>query len=408
MNRNRLRASRRGLTAAALATALLGWPLSAGTVGAQEGPVKIGLFLELTGGSASTTSEASQLGVELAVSEINAAGGIGGRQLQLVVADTQTDATVGVGEMKRLVLQEGVQFVFGPVISQVFMAAAPVVNEAKISSIGSTGSLAITPAFAPYYFSTLINAEVQAKKMVSEAIDVRKAKKVAILSDTGAQAKDFVAAVKKELEARGVELTGTQEYQYRATDMTPQWLALKRGDPDELLFFTSSGEDGGHALKSLSELGWDIHVTGNWSIGAFAEIVEQIAGKEAFQNVTGANYRGFTFCKGGEQPTKYLELVEKTKKFAPDRAARAAMTFVALFYDATYLMKAAVEGSGGKWEGPAIAEWIEKNASSVNGVAGKYTPTSSSHFLYDADAVVTVNPAERGEANIQERADCAK
>ena len=83
---------------------------------AQQPNAKIGLFLELTGGSASTTSEASQFGVELAVQEINAAGGIGGRKLQLVVADTQTDPTVGVGEIKRLVQQEKVDFVFGPPI----------------------------------------------------------------------------------------------------------------------------------------------------------------------------------------------------------------------------------------------------------------------------------------------------
>jgi ABC-type branched-subunit amino acid transport system substrate-binding protein len=373
---------------------------------AQQGPVKIGLFLELTGGSASTTSEASQLGVDLALSEINAGGGIGGRKLELVVADTQTDATVGVGEMKRLVLQDKVSFVFGPVISQVFMAAAPVVNQSKTAAIGSTGSLAITPSFAPYYFSTLINAEVQARKMVAEAVDVRKAKKVAILSDTGAQAKDFVTAVKKELSTRGVTITGTQEFQYRATDMTPQFLALKRGAPDEIMFFTSSGEDGGNALKSLSELSWDIHITGNWSVGAFAEIIEQIAGKEALKNVTGANYRGFTYCGGGEQPTKFLELVAKAKRFDPARADRASMTFVALFYDATYLMKAAVEGNGGKWDGPALAEWIEKNAGTVKGVTGVYTPSTSSHFLYDENAIVTVSPSERGEANIQRRSGC--
>ncbi|WP_417426862.1 ABC transporter substrate-binding protein [Hoeflea sp.] len=401
MTRSHAKGMRKFLAQVALACTL---PLSGAY--AADDTAKIGLFLELTGGSASTTSEASQLGVELAIKEINEAGGVAGRKLEVVVADTQTDATVGVGEMKRLVLQEDVDFVFGPVISQVFMAAAPVINQAQTSSIGSTGSLAITTEFAPYYFSTLINAEVQARKMVSEAVDVQKAKKVAILSDTGAQAKDFVAEVKRELEKRGVELTGAQEYQYRATDMTPQLLALRQTKPDEILFFTSSGEDGGHALKSLNELGWDVHVTGNWSIGAFAEIVERIAGKEALAQVTGANYKGFTYCEGGEQPTRFLELVAKAKEFAPDRAERASMTFVALFYDAAYLMKAAVEGNGGKWDGPSITAWIENNASSVEGVTGEYKTSAESHFLYDANSVVTVNPGKRGEANIQERVGC--
>jgi branched-chain amino acid transport system substrate-binding protein len=394
-----------GLRAAMLgATALAG--LGIASASAQQPPVKIGLFLELTGGSASTTSEASQFGVELALKEINAAGGIAGRKIETVVADTQTDATVGVGEMKRLTQQEKVEFVFGPVISQILMAAAPVVNEAKIATIGSTGSLAITPKMAPYYFSTLINAETQAKHMAAEAGDNVKAKSVAILSDTGAQAKDFVEAVKKELTARNIKLTGTQEFQYRATDMTPQLLALRRTSPDALLFFTSSGEDGGNALKSLSELGWKVKVTGNWSVGAFAPTIEEIAGKEAMVNVTGANYRGFTYCEGGEKPKAFLDLVAKAKAADPKRAERSAMTFVALFYDATYLLKAAVEGNGGKWDGPSIAAWIEKNAKSVPSVSGIYSASDTSHFLFDASAVVTVDPGKRGEAGIQQRTSC--
>lgn len=377
-----------------------------GAASAQEGPAKIGLFLELTGGSASTTSEASQFGVELAVQEINAAGGIRGRKLQLVVADTQTDATVGVGEIKRLVQQEKVEFVFGPVISQILLAAAPVLNDAKIGTIGSTGSLAITPKSAPYYFSTLINAEVQAKYMAGQAGDVIKAKSVAILSDTGAQAKDFVEAIKKELASRNIKLTATQEYQYRATDMTPQLLALRRSAPEHLLLFSSSGEDAGNALKSLNELGWKTKVTGNWTLGAFAPIVEQVAGKEAMEGVTGANYKGFTYCEGGEKPKAFLDLVAKAKAANPARAERSAMTFVSLFYDATYLLKAAVEGNGGKWDGPSVAGWIEKNVKSVPSVSGVYSASEASHFLYDADAVVSVLPGKRGEAGTQQRPAC--
>jgi len=388
-----------GLAAMALA-------LPAGTAHAQQPPAKLGLFLELTGGSASTTSEASQFGVELAVQEINAAGGIGGRKLQIVVADTQTDATVGVGEIKRLVQQEKVDFVFGPVISQIFLAAAPVVNEAKIGTIGSTGSLTITPKFAPYYFSTLINAETQAKHMAVQAGEVLKAKSVAILSDTGAQAKDFVEAIKRELVARNIKLTGAQEYQYRATDLTPQLLALRRGAPETLLLFSSSGEDAGNALKSLGELGWKVKVTGNWTLGAFAPIVEQVAGKENMEGVTGANYRGFTYCEGGEKPKAFLDLVAKARAANPSRADRSAMTFVSLFYDATYLLKAAVEGNGGKWDGPSIAAWIEKNGKNVPSVSGTYNASETSHFLYDADAVVSVFPGKRGEAGTQQRPSC--
>jgi branched-chain amino acid transport system substrate-binding protein len=112
----------------------------------------------LTGGGASA-AEAAQFGSDVAIQEVNSKGGIAGRKLQIITADTQTDATVGVGEMKRLVLQEKVNIIIGPVISQVLLAAAPVLNEAKVLSIGGTGSEAITPAAAPYAFSMLINAD---------------------------------------------------------------------------------------------------------------------------------------------------------------------------------------------------------------------------------------------------------
>ena len=372
---------------------------------AQNEPIKLGQFVDLTGGGASA-AEAAQFGSDVAIQEINAKGGIAGRKVETVVADTQTDATVGVGEMKRLVLQEKVNIIIGPVISQVLLAAAPVLNEAKISSIGGTGSEAITPAVAPYTFSMLINADSQAKVMIGQAADVLKVKSGAILSDSGAQAKSFVESMKREMESRGMKITGVQEYQYRATDMTPQLLALKRGNPETLFLFSSSGEDVGNALKSLSELGWNVKVTGNYTVGAFVEAALKIAGKEAFENVTGTNYRAFTYCEGGEMPKDFLEFVAKAKAYKPDVAGRLSMAFASLFYDAVYLYKAAIEGTGGKTDGPTLAAWIEENAKNFRGINQNLSPSKQSHFLVGVDAMTTVYPHRIKEGGIAQRTKC--
>ncbi len=260
---------------------------------AQAAPLKIGLFLEYTGGSSGTTSESVQFGVDLAIAQINAAGGVAGRTLTRVAADTQTDATVGVGEMKRLVLQEKVDVVIGPVVSQIQMASAPVLNQANIASFGSTGSRAITPQTAPYYFSTLVSADAPARSMVAYAIETLGAKSAAVLSDEGAQAKDFVQALRREADSRGLKLTATQEFKYRDIDMTPQLLSLKRSTPDTLFLFASSGEDAGNVLKGLDEIGWDPKVTGNWTIGTFADTVVSISGADALKNVVGSNFAGY-------------------------------------------------------------------------------------------------------------------
>jgi len=381
--------------------------LAAGAACAQGQPLKVGEFLDITGGGASA-AEAARLGIELAVQEINQSGGIKGRKIDLLTSDTQTDPTVGVGEIKRLVLQEKVELVFGPLISQVLMAALPVLNEAKVPAVGSTGSDQITMEKAPYYFSTLINADSQAKAMVNQAESALHAKSAAIISDSGAQAKSFVDSMKRELDARGIKLTGTQEYQYRATDMTPQLLNLKRGNPDTLLLFTSSGEDTGNVLKSLDDVGWIVKVTGNYTVATFAEAAIRIAGKEPFKkfDVTGMAYKAFTYCKADDLPKPFLAFVAKAKAFRPAESARLSLPFAATMYDAVSVFKDAVEASGGKTDGPTVTAWIEQNAGNHQGVLGPLNASPTSHWLAGPDMVTAVYPDRLLDAGLQQRYGC--
>jgi len=367
--------------------------------------IKVGQFFDLTGGGASA-AEAAKLGVDIAIGEINKAGGIAGRKLTVVLADTQTDATVGVGEAKRLVLQEKVDVIFGPVISQVLLAAAPVMNERKVPAFGATGSELITPKVAPYFFTVLVNADAQAQKVVREAADVLKAKSGAIISDDGAQAKSFVESMKREMAARGMKLTGEQAYQYRAIDMTPQLLALKRGNPDTLFLFSSSGEDVGNALKSLTEINWDVPVTGNYTVSTFAEAALKIAGPAAFKRVTGVNYKAFNHCANQPAPKPFLDFVAAAKGFDAARASRLSLPFASLFYDAVRLYKAAVEGSGGKTDGAVVAAWIEQNGKTFQGINEGLSPSAASHFLVGVDTLATVLPDKIEQGGIQLRAGC--
>jgi branched-chain amino acid transport system substrate-binding protein len=399
------------ITASRLAASLLAFAgaafLAAGSARAQAQPMKVGEFLDITGGGASA-AEAARLGIEIAVQEINQTGGIGGRKIDLLTSDTQTDPTVGVGEIKRLVLQEHVELIFGPLISQVLLAAAPVMNEAKVPAVGSTGSDQITIERAPYYFSILINADSQAKAMIAQAATALHAKSGAIISDSGAQSKSFVESMKREMEARGIKLTGTQEYQYRATDMTPQLLNLKRGNPDTLFLFASSGEDAGNVLKSLDDLGWKVKVTGNYTVATFADAAIRIAGKESFKafDVTGMAYKAFTYCKADDLPKPFLDFVAKAKAAKPAEAARLSLPFAATMYDAVGLFKDAVEGAGGKTDGPAISAWIEENAKRHKGILGPLDASKTSHFLIGPDLLTAVYPDRLLDAGLQQRYGC--
>ena len=387
----------------ALITALALGSMVAG-VHAQRAPIKMGAMIPLTGGGA-TVGESAQIAVELAVRNINAAGGIAGRPVQLVIADYQTEATAGVSEAKRLVHQEKIDIMVGPTYSQVTLAVLPILNDARIPTINVSGSERLTPEVGPYAFSMLANAEAQSKLMVDHAIRSLKIQSAAILTDVGAQAKTAVEAMKAELAARKIKLAGAQEYQYRQTDMTPQLLTLRRANPDVMLLFTSNGEDTGNMVKSQQELGWPVRVVGSFG-ATFSGPAIKIAGKDAYKNLVAVNYKGFSYCPKEPVAKGFQEWVDQVRAHKPAAFDRQPLSYLSLWYDAVYVIKAAVEGTGGKTDGPSVAAWLEANSSSFRGINSGLTASKSTHFLVGAEALTVVYPDRQRPGGLLERVSC--
>lgn len=366
-------------------------------------PIKLGAFVPVTGAGA--LGEASLVAVELALKQINEAGGIAGREVVLTVADYQTDPTIGVGEANRLVHQVGVDMIVGPTYSQVTLAVLPLLSAAQIPSINVSGSSTISPAVGPYSFSVLPNAETQARVMVENAIAQFDAKKVAIFSDNGAQAKTAVAEIQKVLGEKGIALTGVQEYNYNSQDLTPQLLALRSGEPDTILLFTSTGDDTANVLLSRAQLNWDVNISGSYGVSIATQALSA-GGPDLFNNVVALSYAGFTYCPADGKPQRAIDLVEAVRAYKPDSASRYPMNFLALFYDSVFILKAAVEGNGGDTSGPAVAKWVKENIHTFQGVNSGLSISEGSHFLIGMDALAIVNPSTIDEYGIQERAGC--
>src|SRR6185369_11769908 len=102
----------------------------------------------------------------MALAEINAAGGIAGKQVEMVWADTASDGTQASSEAKRLVFQEKVVAIMGPPTSQETIPANLVTTEAKILFITTAASPLLTPQVAPYHFSDSASAAGQSIPMV--------------------------------------------------------------------------------------------------------------------------------------------------------------------------------------------------------------------------------------------------
>jgi branched-chain amino acid transport system substrate-binding protein len=179
---------------------------------AQGGPIKVGVIgpFKLTPGR--DIQEASTLAVE----EINAAGGVLGRKLQLVFAETEQSPEKGKTAVERLLFVDKVDVIIGEHRSEVAIAVQPIIAENKkiFLSTGTASPLLsdnVLKDYAKYkyYFRTFLNANQMAEQMQLQLTDMMstyKREKVAVIAETAVWVEPIVTALKQSLGSRLVAL----------------------------------------------------------------------------------------------------------------------------------------------------------------------------------------------------------
>lgn len=382
----------------AMTLAAATWTLPATAQSGGE-PVRLGALLSVTGNPANGLT--AQTGYKMAVDEINAAGGIMGRKVELIVADDANDPTQAVTSVKRLISRDRIQLMVGPMVSQATLAIAPVLTEAKVANVSVSGSSAITAKVAPYHFSLFTSIQSVAMAMVDHAQKNLKAKSVAILTDTGSQGKAAQEELQRLLPARGVAITGTQQHDPKPADVTAQLLSLRRGNPDLIIHVGSSGEDSGMMLKNLDELGWKVPVISN-TTSLNVPMITRHAGPNAYNggNVHGQLLKAYTYCPSeGVGQTEFGKFIAKLKAYDPKNFEQLNQQVVSMAYDGVYILKDAVEATK-SFDGATIAAWMEKNAGSVKSrINGPLAASADNHFLVGPDAIVFVNRPDQKRAD---------
>lgn len=411
MTTNRtLRRSVAGLLTAALlgAMAACGSDPTSSSDGSEEGPIKVGVALGLTGPAAATGSWA-RMGVELAAEQINADGGIDGRDVKLVMADTELDPTKAVTAMNRLVGQEDVDLVIGPLTSDESLATLPIMTQAGIANINGSGS-AITPEVAPLGFALLPNAVAQGERMVEVAVEDYDAKKIAIVHYNGTQGKVASASMVDALKERDMEAVTVQEFTAQSTDLTPQLLEIQASDPDVILTFNQTGADTGRIITGLRQLNSDVPVIGSYG-STFATQTKGVAGEDAYSNLKAVTWAGFSACDEESIRPEVTDFVTAAEDMFKDEPAfeTVALDYMAIWRDSLYLLAAAVEETG-TTEGQAVTDWLETEAAdkadSLGLVHEGFAMSKTNHFLMDTDSLALVDPGTELAKGVFTRVDC--
>jgi branched-chain amino acid transport system substrate-binding protein len=207
--------------------------------------IKVGEFASLTGSEA-TFGQSSHKGTQLAVDEINQAGGVLGKKLELITEDDQSQQGMAATVVRKLISSDGVAAILGEVASSRSLEAAPNCQESKIPMISPASTNPKVTQVGDYIFRVCFLDSFQGGKVLSGfAHDTLKAKSVAVLKDVKSDysvglAKFFVDGY----TALGGKIAAEQNYSGGDKDFNAQLTAIKAANPDAVFvpgYYTEVG-----------------------------------------------------------------------------------------------------------------------------------------------------------------------
>ena len=208
---------RRTLIAAATAAALC----STATVWAQGDPVKIFNVVELSGAGA-TAGTMFKSGIELAVKDINAAGGILGRKIEVTNMDTQTNPGIAKGLVVRAI-DDGAFAIFGPVFTGSILISQTETRRAEVPNFTAAAGALVTQQGSPYIFRTgltQVNSMPKAARYIAQNLKVKKIAVMYVNNDFGKPGRDAIVSA---LKTYGVEVVADVSTEVGQVDFRRQW-----------------------------------------------------------------------------------------------------------------------------------------------------------------------------------------
>lgn len=236
------------------ASVMFGASIAAAPAYAQAKPnIVLGVVLPLTGVLA-PYGKPNLEAITLAVDEANKKGGVDGRQIEIVVEDTQASNTTAINALNK-VLQSKPVAIIGPGLGTQILAMQPLTEKAKVTLIGGATTPGVTQQGAKYYFRDSGNDAFDKKGLAKFIVNDLKKTKVGIIhvmAEWGYQGRDYLT---KELKEVG-NLTPVAVASYQPTDkdMTAQVAAMTAAGAD-LVFVQGYPIDEALTLKKFNQLG---------------------------------------------------------------------------------------------------------------------------------------------------------
>ena len=337
-----LQLTRRTLLGTTASVALAGLAACSASPGGngngETDTIRLGVNYELTGDVA-TYGQASVAGIKMAIDEINEAGGIDGKQIELVEYDNKSDAAEATTLATRLMSQDGVLACMGPATSGNFKATIPVGADNQIPVVsGSATADDVTvdaSGLNEYAFRICFNDSFQGNIMAKFAAENLSATNAVIIQDNSSDyATGLAAAFEEEYANLGGTVVATEGFTAVDTDFN-SILTRLRGQDFDVIYLPGYYSEAGLIIRQARDLGIDAPVLG--ADGFDSPTLLELAGADALNEVYFTNHYSpidedpavIEFIDAfeeanGEQPNAFHALGYDLGKFVADAVGRAS------------------------------------------------------------------------------------
>ncbi|MGZ4032498.1 MAG: ABC transporter substrate-binding protein [Tumebacillaceae bacterium] len=362
---------------------------SKSTSGADSKVIKVGANFEMTGSVASFGNSQLQ-GIELAAKEINAAGGVLGKQLEIDKQDNASKADESTRIATKLITQDKVDVLMGATTSTNTLAAVQVADDKKIPMLSAS---ATNPNVTfdskknqvnPYVFRACFIDPFQGKVMADFSAKNLHAKTAVIYKDVASDySKGLAEYFQKTFEAEGGKVLTVESFQTNDTDFKAVLTRIKDKNPD-VIYVPGYYQEVGKIVKQARDLGINKPMEGG--DGWDAPQIVDIAGKAALNNTFISNH--YSPQDPDPKVKKFVDAYKAAYGIEPDSMA-------VLGYDGMYLLADAIKRAG------SVDHEKVKDAlaatTDFEGVTGKlkfddhHDPVKSAVVLEYKDGVQTFN-----------------
>jgi len=363
----------------AIRSVIISGMLVAGATAAQADVIKVGAIFAITGGASFLGGPEART-AQMVVDKINAAGGISGNTLELIVKDSGGSSEKAISFAKQLIEEEKVLAIIGPSTSGESMKIKKIAEGGQTVLLSCGAAEVIVNPVAKYVFKTPEKDSFVAKKIFAEMNRLGISKIAVVAGNTG-----FGKAGKRQLTTLapefGIEIVAAETYDKKSTDLSALVAKLKANSDIQAVVNWSIVPAQAIIAKNMRQAGWDIPLFQSHGFGNIKYVEAAGAAAEGIIFPAGRILVADTLPESDPQK----ELLVKYRRDYEAAFGEEASAFGGYAYDAITILAKAIESAGN--DRAKVRDAIE-NIQNLPGISGVFSFSPENHNGLDIESII--------------------